>query len=376
MDIVQTLIDLVLSLLGQAPKKPALAKKGAPARASAAGALKGAELLEGAEHVRVSSGEVQVQRDGAAMIRDDHDGRLVWVDQVDKSMPRARYADVWGPLAGPTDAALVDFCLHELVFTMEMTADARSAERKLQGFGYADAGQFYRVRATVLKHFATPQGPTLDDSVLDSQRYANANMKAQRRMHDVNQAAAMQADPALTAPIHGVTIERYAQISAKCAAGLDKAQVAALLAAEGLDQATFERVSAGWTERMQKDTSFALVTVYGKAFQAGQGGAAAAYAATGYDGTAAKGPEPMPFDQVCEVQGACSAWAKSGQDVNANLKKRFGLTAAEFSAAHSWWLSQLTSDLARFSEYNAKIEAAERKYAAGRPARPDADLSF
>jgi hypothetical protein len=394
-DIIQQIIDFVLSLLGQGKPaaKPALAGAAArspgatkarptakPARASAASSVQGLEELEGAEHVKVAAGNVELARDGAALIRDEDDGTLLWIDQVDKSMPRAKYRDVWGPLRGPDDESLADFLMHELAFTMEMQADAHAAERKLQGFGYADAGEFYRVRATIIKHFATPTGPSLDDSVLDSQRVMSASMKSHQRLHQANRAAATAANPELLAPIEGVTLEKYAQLAAKAAAGLSKSEFAALLAGEGLDLPAYERVTAGWTRRMQEDTSYSLVAMYGQAFQAsgtGQFGAAAkAHAATGYDGSAAGGEAPMPFERVCEIQGACSAWAKTGQDVNANLAKVFGLNAAGFAAAHSWWLSQITADLSRFGEYNARIEAAEAKYSAGMPADPDADVQF
>jgi hypothetical protein len=380
MEIVQQIIDFVLSLLGlntSAPKAVAQAK---PQRASAAGSLKGLEAVTGAEHIKVAAGDVKVARGGAALIEDEDDGTLLWVDQVDKDLPREQYPDDWGPLGGADDESLVSFLHHELVFTMEMTGDAHAAERKLQGFGYRDAGQFYRVRATVLKHFGTPTGPNLDDTVLDSQRVMSASMKAHQRMHRSNMAAQVDQDPGLLEPVEGVSLELYGQLSAKAAAGLSADQFAALLAEHGLDQATYERVNEGWTQKMQTDTTATLTTMFAQAFQgagAGQFGAAAqAHAATGYDGTAAAGEAPMSLDQVCEIQGACSAWSKTGQDVNANLAQVFSINAADFSAAHSWWLTQLMADLPRFDEYNRKCEAAEAKYAAAAPASPDADLQF
>lgn len=76
---------------------------------------------------------------------------------------------------------------------------------------------------------------------------------------------------------------------------------------------------------MSKDTTATIATIYGKAFmQSGQGqydGAAQSAAATNWDGSAAAGAEPIPFETLCEIQGAMSAWAKTGQDVNALLKK-------------------------------------------------------
>ena len=73
----------------------------------------------------------------------------------------------------------------------------------------------------------------------------------------------------------------------------------------------------------------------------------------------------FPFDKVCEIQGAMSAWSKSGQDVNALLKSTFDMNAMDFSAAHTWWLTQLTADLSRFTEYNAKIEELWKQHPGG-----------
>ena len=84
----------------------------------------------------------------------------------------------------------------------------------------------------------------------------------------------------------------------------------------------------------------------------------------------------MPLEKCCEIQGAMSAWSKTGQDVNAMLAKTFHMNAQDFSAAHSWWLSQLTADLARFPRYNELCEHYEKQYMGAAPAAPDSDLSF
>ena len=85
---------------------------------------------------------------------------------------------------------------------------------------------------------------------------------------------------------------------------------------------------------------------------------------------------PIPFEKCCEIQGAMQAWSKTGQDVNAMLAKTFGMNAQDFSAAHTWWLSQLTADVAKFPRYTELCDHYERQYSAGAPAAPDSDLSF
>ncbi len=383
MELIQKIIDFIMGLLGM-KKEPALPPPAASASDAPSGYASAASSVQGLEHVegdiKIAAGKVLVQRDGAALIEDEDDGDNIWIDQVNKEIPREAWADEWGPTgSGPTDEALVSFLMHEQVFSMEMQSDAASAEQKLVGFGYRDAGHFYKVRATMLKHFADFHGPQLDDCVFQSQRVMSASMKASQMAHRANMQSAMQADPALIAPFEGVTMEQYAQIQAQ-AASLSQEQLAALLAQHGMDLAKWSRVSNEWNDRMSKDTTHTLVTIYGQAFTgAGQGqfGAQAqAHAATGFDGTAAGGPEPMPFERCCEIQGAMQAWSATGQDVNAMLAKTFNMNAQDFSAAHTWWLSQLTADVARFPRYTELCDQYQAQYSAGAPAAPDSDLTF
>ncbi|MEZ4322561.1 MAG: hypothetical protein R3F61_34155 [Myxococcota bacterium] len=386
MNIIQQIIDFIMGLLGQgaanAAKSIAEGQSGSKPekqKSSPKGAISGLDEIEGAENVRVVSGEVKESRDGASMIEDEDDGSLLWINEVDLDVPRDSWEDVWGPLDGPDDDSLAKFFMHELAFNMEMTSDAYSAEKKLEAFGYADAGEFFKVRASVLKHFATPHGPNLGDGVLDSQRVMSASMKGHSMSHQANMQASMQADPSLVEPIEGVTIERYAELAAQ-AVGMSPDAWAAHLAGAGLDLARWDVVAEGWGNRMRDDTTHTLVMLYGKAFQSagtGQFGAQSqASAATNYDGTAAGGPEPMSLERCCEIQGAIQAWSNTGQDVNAMLNQTFQMNAAEQAAAHTWWLSQLTADMARFPVYNELVAKYEAQYSANAPAAPDSDLDF
>jgi hypothetical protein len=186
------------------------------------------------------------------------------------------------------------------------------------------------------------------------------------------------ANPELLAPVEGVTVELYAQIAARIAQGLPQPELMQLLAQHKLDYPTWERASKVWNDRMSKDTTATIATIYGKAFMgSGQGqfgGAAQAAAGTNWNGSAAGGAEPIPFEKVCEIQGAMSAWSKSGKDVNALLKKQFNMVAADWSAANTWWLTQLMADIPRFDVYNKKCGEYEKKY--GESLGSDDDIKF
>ncbi len=374
--LIQKLIAFVMELLGL-KKKPELSAGAAPAREDAADEAPAAEEEE--EEEAPSGYKVLLKRDGGELWEDE-DGEKVWRSTVNHDQPRSAWADEWGPAGeGPTDDALVSFLHHKLAFELEAQGDPEAAEQKLVGFGYRDAGHFFMVSTTVLKHFADFSGPNLEDGTFGSQRFMSASMKASQRLHRGNMAAAQAADPTLTAPFEGTTMEQYAQLQAQLI-HLGQAEQTAFLAKNGFDMAKWQRVSNEWNDRMSKDTTHTLTTIYGQAFTgagAGQfGKAAAAHSATGFDGTAAGGEAPMPFEKTCEIQGAMQAWSKTGQDVNALLNQTFKMNAADFAAVHSWWLSQLTADVARFPEYTRLTGLAEEKYSTGAPAKPDADLSF
>lgn len=383
MNIIQQIIDFILGLLGQKPDSP---KELPPPKASAAPDPASEPSSDPGDDAEEEDGDddarepkVLIRRDGAALIEDPDDGERTWSNEVETRVAREAWTDVWGPLAGPTDDALAEFMMHQQVFGMTAQGDPEEAEEKLRGFGYADAGEFFKVSTTVLKHFGTPHGPDVGDASLDSQRVINASMRGSQMAHRATMEQTTAADPTLLEPIEGVDMKTYAAVFAQ-AAGKSEAEWAALLASHGLDLAKWERVSTAWGQRMQNDTTHTLTTMYAEAFQsvgAGQFGAhAQAQAAAGFDPTAVGGQEPMSLERCCEIQGACQAWSNTGQDVNANLAQVFGLTAQDFATAHSWWLMKLATDVARFSEYTSRVEAAEAKYTAGAPATPDSDLDF
>ncbi len=193
----------------------------------------------------------------------------------------------------------------------------------------------------------------------------------------MNQSELMQ-------PVEGISMEQYGQLSAQIM-NLSQDQLDGFLAQHGLDRAKWERVSAEWNDRMSRDASAKLATIYGQAFQsagAGQFGQQAQAVASmdnyggNMMGSSAGGDAPMPFEQVCEIQGAMQAWATTGQDVNAMIAQTFQMNAADFSNAHTWWLTQISSDMNKLNEYNQLVNQASQKYSAGAPAAPDSDLDF
>lgn len=221
-----------------------------------------------------------------------------------------------------------------------------------------------------------------------------ANQEAQNAMvqqamvgaqaqHNASVNAAVAANPALTAPIEGVTIEQYAQLCAQAAANQAPGAFEQILAQAGMDRAKYDRVAAGWNARMRDDTTFALTTIYGRAFggagtgQFGGAGAAGAgsLAATGATGMAqgVAGGEPVSWEKYNEIGGAQRAWSQSGKDVNAMLQKTFGVSALDWSNMSQYWMARMMSDPQKMMEMNTLQEQWAARYAT---AKADGDLTF
>lgn len=364
----------VESALGQAASAATSAATPSPVR--------GLEHLGGASQVRVVSGNKVREVHGAALIRDaDGDGDF-WVNTWNTEIHPSQWVDEWGPVAAQD---IDSFWHHKTEFEMLLAGDPEEAARKVQAMGYRDVGHYYQVEITFRKYNGVPHSPgdtTLDSLMWNPELASKAAIAGAMRYHQNQHQQALAANPELMSPVEGIDLDTYAKVAAASASGLPQDQLHALLGQHGMDMAKWQRVNQAWTDRMAKDTSGAIAMAYSKAFGgagAGQYGAAAQAGAAVMGGgsvQAAGGAEPMSFERYCEVQGAMTAWSKTGQDVNAMLKHTFNMTALDWSSVSMWWMSHMQSDLSYFDRHTKLTEQYEAQYSAGAPAGADDDLTF
>ncbi len=234
-----------------------------------------------------------------------------------------------------------------------------------------------QVAAAVLAQQNAFASPQVQNAFVE-QSMQNAMAQHQNQVNN-----AVAANPALTAPIEGVTIEAYAAVCAAAAANQNPGAFQQILAQHGMDQAKYDRVAAGWNGRMRDDHTFALTTIYGRAFGgAGQGqfGAAGAAGAGSLSATAnsgfganVAGGEPCTWDKYNEIGGAQRAWATSGKDVNAMLKQQFGISAIDWSNMSQYWMAKMMTDGQKMMEMNTLQEQWAARYASP---KADQDLKF
>jgi hypothetical protein len=292
----------------------------------------------------------------------------------------ANWRDEWGPLSKDQ---VNEFFFHHFELEGAYNDPAKKAQL-LQQFRYRDEAHFKAVERTFLKYYGDGNPSDTLETYCWGQKATQAMMAGRMRQQQEKQKSQIASNPEMLAPIEGVTVETYAQMSAQQAKGLSQDQFVALLAQNGMDQAKFARVSAGWIDRMSKDTTATVATVYGKAFssagqgQFGAGGAAGGQALGSFDAagnvTAPNAnAEPCTFEKYCEIMGAQAAWAKSGKDVNAMLKQQFNINALDWSNMGSYWSTKMMSDYTIATRMNDMLMFYEKKYSAP---SADADLKF
>ncbi len=163
-------------------------------------------------------------------------------------------------------------------------------------------------------------------------------------------------------PIEGVSFETYATINAQMAQGTSQGD---LLKKYGIENVAWEKASAGWLDRMREDSSYALMTEYGKYFMnAGQGqfGETAKQVAP-VVGThqSAKGDEPMSLEQYVEIMCAQAAAAGQGKDV-IQVAESYGINAADYGTVGLYWSSKMASDMNVANQFSTLYSTYEAKF--------------
>ncbi len=118
-----------------------------------------------------------------------------------------------------------------------------------------------------------------------------ANFRSNRAMQQMQQKQQSTVASGALKPVEGISLEKWAAINAAIVQGngLDD-----LLKGNGIDRARWDRARAEWESRMSTDTTFAVATVYGQAFQAAS---QSKYTALAKEANAARAANQDPTSQ-------------------------------------------------------------------------------
>lgn len=239
-------------------------------------------------------------------------------------------------------------------------------------YGIRDRMHWQTVRDSVYSVLARKYGSMEEVS----QREMNFRM-GQMQRHQQAQTARAAASGELN-PVEGVTLEKWAAMNAAIVSG---ASAEDLLRANGIDQGRWERVSAEWNARMARDTTFAITTVYGNAFQAASQGQYGNYAREANAARAANRElsmePPMSIEQYWEILYEQDYGSKQGKNPIEVLKS-CNLTVVDWTDLSSFMGYYINRTAARnWQQFNAMHERVKAKYAAKYPGvTSDVDIKF
>ncbi len=209
-----------------------------------------------------------------------------------------------------------------------------------------------------------------------SQREMNWR-SGQMQKHQQGNTAAAAAKGELD-PVEGITLEAWAAINAAIVGG---ANTDDLLKGAGIDKARWDRVSAEWNARMSRDTTFAITTVYGNAFQAASKGKYGDYAREANAARAANRDvtmePPISWEQYYELMYEQAYASAQGKDAIASLKAA-GLTVADWTDLGSFMGYYFNRNgVRKWKEYEAIHKKVEEKLKAKYAGvKADVDISF
>ena len=219
-----------------------------------------------------------------------------------------------------------------------------------------------------------------------ARKYGSGQEVSQREMNwrqGQMQGHMMGAQQAMAAkggfePVEGISLEAWAAINAKIIGGANWED---LLKGAGIEKGRWDRASAEWNARMARDTTFAITTAYGNAFQAASAGKYGDYAREAAAARAANRELsmdiPMSWEQYWEILYEQDYGAKQGKDPVATLKS-CGLSIVDWTDLSTFMGYHFNRTAQRqWSEYEAIHKRVEAKMTAKYPGvKVDTDIGF
>ncbi len=213
--------------------------------------------------------------------------------------------------------------------------DRAQRHATLAQYGIRDEQHFYQVTSSMERYFIS------DDA---ESRYGGLDGIMQLKLDATSEAVREEQQARIEGelasdfePVLGISLQQWAVAQAHVAQGND---VGPLLGELGIDEPTWQAVSAEWNDRMSRDTTATIATEYGKAFASGGvgqfGAAGAAGAAAADAGGDPEGDPPISIEQWVEIEVAQSVGYEQGRDASEILAE-FGMTPADWGMAGMWW---------------------------------------
>jgi len=195
-----------------------------------------------------------------------------------------------------------------------------------------------------------------------TQAFLNSQQEILQEQREANKEA-LSDD---LAPFMGISLEAWAGANARIAQMEDLEVVIKDL---GVDNSTWDTISQEWNDRMARDTTSTIATVFGQAFVgAGQGQFGAAGVATSdamdiHHGTDSGAEDPISFEQWVKITEHLSAGDDKGMDP-AEILAKYDMNAADWGTIGGHWALKMNSNVAKYgSEYSVHSEKYSTQFA-------------
>jgi hypothetical protein len=239
-------------------------------------------------------------------------------------------------------------------------------------FGIRDRMHWQTVKDSVYSVLARRHG-SFEEVSQREMNWRMGQMQRQQQQHTARAAASGELNP-----VEGITLEKWAAMNAAIVSG---ASLEDLLKSNGLDQGKWERASAEWNARMARDTTFAITTVYGNAFQAASQGKYGNYAREANAARAANRElamePPMSIEQYWEILYEQDYGSKQGKNP-VDVLKSCNLTIVDWTDLSAFMGYYMNRTVVRnWQQFNAMHERVKAKFAAKYPGvTSDVDIKF
>ncbi|MDR2125278.1 MAG: hypothetical protein LBP63_00420 [Prevotellaceae bacterium] len=182
-------------------------------------------------------------------------------------------------------------------------------------------------------------------------------------------------------PVHGISLEDYAQMVIKLTSG---ASIESICKAMGIDVAVWDEVNTLWAQRMEEDTSFQLVILYGEYFAAGITNPKLVNLDTNISAEGQSNLDRLKTDRYFyeELCGARTAAYNYGLDGAQWILDNYGIGLGDFQSVAMQYMpksgsSEALMEVKEFLEYQQeKQKEYEAKFAAERGGNVADDIEF
>lgn len=239
-------------------------------------------------------------------------------------------------------------------------------------FGIRNHMHWMTVRDSVYSVLARKYGSS-DEVGQRELNWRMGQMQRQQQQHNARAAASGELNP-----VEGIGLEKWAAMNAAIVGG---ASLEDLLKSNAIDQGRWERVSAEWNARMARDTTFAIATTYGNAFQAASQGkygnyAREANAARTANRELAMEP-PMSMEQYWEILYEQDYGSKQGRDP-VEVLRSCNLSIVDWTDLGTFMGYYMNRTVTRnWQQFEAMHERVKAKMAAKYPGvTTDLDIKF